>query len=74
MVKIMKDQIIDALKKENRLLKLTYGKCRDCAYATKYVPNYAYPYIEPKCSLQVKEIHFDSNACEEFKLIGRKCR
>ena len=65
------EEQIKKLQKENRLLKLTYGKCRDCIYANAYVPNYAYPYIIPKCELNVKEIDYDTNACEDFQLCGR---
>lgn len=70
----MTNEDIKELKKEIRLLKLTYGKCRDCIHATKYIPDYAYPYIIPQCSLGVKQIDYDTNACEDFKLMGRKCR
>lgn len=59
------------LEKENKILKLTYAKCRDCKHANEYVPDYAYPYILPKCELSVKEIDYDSNACEDFELMGR---
>lgn len=62
------------VKNENRLLKLTYAKCRDCRHANEYVPSYAYPYILPKCELGVKEIDYDSNACEEFQMVGRNSR
>ena len=67
-------ELIKELEKENRLLKVTYAKCRDCRYATEYKPSYAYPYILPKCSKGIKSIDFDSNACEEFKMIGRQSR
>ena len=65
---------INELEKENRLLKITYGKCRDCRYADEYKPSYAYPYIQPRCSKGVKSIDYDSTACEDFELIGRLSR
>lgn len=65
---------IKELKKENRLLKVAYAKCRDCKYAAKYTPSYMYPYTIPKCSKEVKSIDFDSGACEDFQLIGRNSR
>jgi len=67
-------ELIKELEKENRLLKVTYAKCRDCRYATEYKPSYAYPYILPKCSKGVKSISFDSSACEDFEMIGRGSR
>ena len=67
-------EIIDELKKENRLLKLTYGKCRDCQHASLYNPLFAYPHLDPQCKLGVKPIHSDSSACEDFKMIGRGSR
>ena len=65
---------VKSLEYENRLLKVTYAKCRDCRYADEYIPSYAYPYILPKCSLGVKSIDYDTGACEEFELIGRRSR
>lgn len=68
------EDIVDTLNKlsnENISLKLTYAKCRDCKHANEYVPDYAYPYIIPKCELNVKEIDYDTNACEDFQLCGR---
>ena len=67
-------ELIKELEKENRLLKVTYAKCRDCRYADEYKPSYAYPYTIPKCSKEVKSIDFDSGACEDFQLIGRNSR
>ena len=67
------ERILD-LERENRLLKVTYAKCRDCRYADEYIPSYAYPYILPKCSRGVKSIDYDSTACEDFELIGRRSR
>ena len=67
-------ETINKLTKENRSLKLTYAKCRDCKHADLYIPLFAYPHITPKCSLNVKSIHSDSDACEEFELIGRNSR
>ena len=63
--------ILNKLSNENRSLKLAYAKCRDCKHANKYVPDYAYPYIIPKCEIGVKKIDYDSDACEDFQLIGR---
>lgn len=65
---------IEDLQCENRLLKISYAKCCDCKYANKYVPNYAYPYINPKCELGIKKIYYDTNACEDFEMIGRSSR
>lgn len=67
-------ELIKELEKENRLLKVTYAKCRDCRYADEYKPSYAYPYILPKCSKSVKSIDYDTGACEEFELVGRLSR
>ena len=73
---IIKDQIkiIKDLGKENRLLKISYAKCRDCKHANLYIPNFAFPHLEPQCELGVKKIHSDSSACEDFALIGRCSR
>ena len=73
---VLNEQVeqINELEKENRLLKITYGKCRDCRYADEYIPSYAYPYIQPRCSKGVKSIDYDSTACEDFELIGRLSR
>ena len=68
------DERVKSLEYENRLLKVTYAKCRDCRYADEYKPSYAYPYIVPRCSKQVKSIDYDSTACEDFELIGRLSR
>ena len=65
---------IKKLEKENQSLKLTYAKCRDCVHANKYVPDYAYPYIIPKCELNIKKIDYDTNACIEFQMMGRNSR
>lgn len=61
--------ILNKLSNENRTLKITYGKCRDCKHANEYVPDYAYPYIIPKCVLSVKKIDYDTNACEDFEMV-----
>ena len=71
------EDIVDTLNKlsnENISLKLTYAKCRDCKHANEYVPDYAYPYIIPKCELGVQKIDYDTNACEDFEMIGRGSR
>ena len=62
------------LEKENRILKITYAKCKDCKHADLYNPQFAYPHIDPKCRMNIKSIHSDSDACENFELIGRKSR
>ena len=69
-----KEEQLKSLTKENRLLKITYAKCRDCKHADEYVPDYAYPYIIPKCKLNVKSIDYDSTACEDFEILGRASR
>lgn len=68
------EEQIQLLKKEIRFLKISYAKCRDCKYADKYVPDYAYPYVLPKCSKGVKSINYDSTACEDFEVTGRQSR
>ena len=71
------EDIVDTLNKlstENRSLKLTYAKCRDCKHADLYIPEFACPYIDPQCKLNVKKIHSDSDACEDFEMIGRNSR
>lgn len=65
---------IQKLEKELRTLKITYAKCRDCKHADIYRPQFAYPYIDPKCKLGIKSIHSDSNACEDFVMVGRNSR
>ena len=67
-------EALNELVKENRLLKLTYAKCRDCKHANMYTPNFAFLVIDPRCELDVKAIHSESNACEDFELIGRCSR
>lgn len=59
------------LEKENRLLKISYAKCRDCKHANMYSPDFAFLVIDPKCELNIKTINSDTNACEDFELIGR---
>ena len=71
------DEVVDKLNdltKENRILKITYAKCKDCKHADLYNPQFAYPHIDPQCRMNIKTIHSDSNACENFELIGRKSR
>ena len=65
---------IQKLEKEIRILKVTYAKCRDCKHANMYTPEFAFLVIDPKCELDVKPINSDTNACEDFKLIGRLSR
>ena len=71
------EDIVDTLNKlsnENRTLKITYAKCRDCKHANMYSPDYAFLVINPKCELNVKPIHSETNACEDFEMIGRGSR
>lgn len=68
------EQLIKELKQENRQLKITYAKCRDCQHANMYTPEFAFQVIDPKCGLNVKAITSESNACEDFELIGRCSR
>ena len=71
------EDIVDTLNKlsnENRTLKITYAKCRDCKHANMYSPDFAFLVIDPKCELNVKPIHSETNACEDFKLVGRMSR
>lgn len=71
------EDIVDILNKlstENLSLKLTYAKCRDCKHANMYSPDYAFLVMDPKCELNVKQIHSETNACEDFELIGRGSR
>ena len=35
---------------------------------------YTIPYLDPQCKLNVKKIHSDSDACEDFEMIGRNSR
>ena len=65
---------IQELEKEIRTLKITYAKCRDCQHANMYTPEFAFLVIDPKCELDVKPINSDTNACEDFELIGRCSR
>lgn len=71
------EDIVDTLNKlsnENRTLKITYAKCRDCKHANMYSPDFAFLVINPKCELNVKPIHSETNACEDFEMIGRGSR
>ena len=71
------EDIVDTLNKlsnENRTLKITYAKCRDCKHANMYSPDFAFLVINPKCELNVKPIHSETNACENFEMIGRGSR
>ena len=71
------EDIVDTLNKlsnENRTLKITYAKCRDCKHANMYSPDFAFLVIDPKCELNVKPIHSETNACEDFEMIGRGSR
>ena len=71
------EDIVDTLNKlsnENRTLKITYAKCRDCKHANMYSPDFAFLVIDPKCELNVKPIHSETNACEDFEMIGRNGR
>lgn len=65
---------IKELEYENRLLKLTYAKCRDCKHANIYTPDFAFLVMDPKCELNVKAINSESGACEDFKMSGRLSR
>ena len=65
---------VKSLEYENRLLKVTYAKCRDCKHANMYSPDFAFLVIDPKCKLGVKSINSESNACEDFELVGRLSR
>lgn len=76
-ITLWKEEVVDKLNEqehENRLLKITYAKCRDCKHADLYNPEFAYPYLDPICELGIKKIHSDSNACEDFVMIGRNSR
>ena len=66
--------VLNELSNENLSLKLAYGKCRDCKYANMYTPYFAFLVADPKCELNVKSIHSESNACEDFQLCGRRGR
>ena len=71
------EDIVDILNKlstENLSLKLTYAKCRDCKHANMYSPDYAFLVMDPKCELNIKTINSDTNACEDFELVGRNSR
>ena len=77
----MNQNEIEELKKhfhelhdENRLLKISFCKCRDCKHADLYIPYYIYPHHDPKCSLTGNNITPEQGACEEFSLIGRCSR
>lgn len=63
--------ILNKLSNENRTLKITYAKCRDCKHANMYSPDFAFLVIDPKCELNIKTINSDTNACEDFELVGR---
>ena len=65
---------VKELEYENRLLKITYGKCRDCKHANMYTPDFAFLVMDPKCELNVKAISSESGACEDFKMSGRLSR
>ena len=67
-------QRIKELEYENRLLKVTYGKCCDCKHADLYLPSYTYPFFDPKCRLTGNDIRHDQNACADFQFIGRGSR
>lgn len=69
-----KDELIAELKRENRLLKVTFCECKDCKNADLYIPSYTYPFFNPRCKLTGKEIYPFSRACEDFELIGRNSR
>lgn len=69
-----KDALIQELKRENRLLKISYCKCRDCKHADLYIPSYTYPFFDPRCSVTDKNIKPDDHACEDFQMIGRQSR
>ena len=73
---VLNEQVeqINELEKENRLLKITYAKCRDCKHANMYSPDFAFLVIDPRCELDVKPINSDTSACEDFKMIGRNSR
>ena len=73
----MKDNVEDRIREleyENRLLKITYGKCRDCKHADLYIPSYTYPFFDPKCKLTGDDLRHDQGACENFCMIGRGSR
>lgn len=65
---------IKELEYENRLLKITYAKCRDCKHADLYQPSYTYPFFDPKCNIHGESIRHDQSACAEFQFIGRGSR
>lgn len=70
----MLEKRIKELEYENRLLKITYAKCRDCKHADLYIPSYVYPFFNPKCCITGDTIKHDQKACECFELIGRGSR
>lgn len=68
------EEEIKALKRENRLLKICFCKCRDCKHADLYIPSYMYPFYNPKCKIHHKDVKPDDDACEDFELCGRTSR
>ena len=67
-------QIINDLSKENEALKLSCAKCSHCKHADLYIPPYAFPFVQPRCSITKKSIKHDDSACRDFELIGRASR
>ena len=48
-------------------------QCQNCKHANEYIPLWAYPHADPRCSIHHKRIAPD-DSCEDFELIGRLSR
>lgn len=48
-------------------------QCQNCKYADEYIPLWAYPHIDPRCSIHHRKITLN-DTCDDFKLIGRLSR
>lgn len=62
-----KDKYIQKLERENLRLKLSCAKCYQCKHANYYIPHQSYPFTQPRCDIDKKNIKYDDNACRNFE-------
>jgi hypothetical protein len=48
-------------------------QCQNCKHANEYIPLWAYPHADPRCSVHHRRISPD-DSCDDFELIGRLSR
>ena len=57
------------------VLKAHIHRCRDCKHACYYPISFLdFRFTNPKCEISKVDIKANDVACENFELMGRRCR